>query len=192
MTRALLSALALVGLACTASQNTTNDTTTDSKPPDTKAPEPKPGSRMCTEMACSDAATIDTKLTAAGAPLGKHEFTIEVDGAAQGCTVDFAVATQIAHGTCSGTATLWLGPEMRSIEEAMGDVVGVRIEPIPGAFAWQLVLLGTPAKAHVVHTHAGKVLFDQTAEFTNYVEHRPNGEGCEPVCKAAGVSWKGP
>jgi hypothetical protein len=196
MTRVLAFALApaLVGLACTATQN----------PPDANADaksggkEPKPQvSRTCTEMACQNAGTIDTKLTAAGAALGKHEFAIEVDGAAQTCTVEFTVATQLAYASCSEPSTsLWFGPVMRGVDvplEVDGQVSVVHgEEPVPGEFQWQLSLLGTPAKAHVIHSHAGSVLLDQTAEFDSYSDYRPNGEGCEPVCQQANVQWKGP
>ena len=200
MTRLVVLALALafafIGLACTSKPQDTPPTKGDAKGEtkgDTKAPDPEPTPRMCTEMACSDSATIKTKLTAAGAPLGKHDFVLEVDGTAQACTAEFTVATQLAHATCSGNASVWIGPEMRSIVEELPaqGVVSVREEPIAGEFAWQASVMGTPAKVHVIHTHDGKVLLDQTAEFANYTEFRPNGEGCEPVCKAAGVEWKG-
>lgn len=191
MSRVHVFALGLLALACTATRNSPDgkaDANLDAKSDDAKP-------RMCTEMACSDSATIDTKLTVAGAPPGKHEFALEVDGVAQTCAVEFTVTTQITHATCSGSgASLWLGPAMRGVTTEM-EVGGQGVvmhseEPIPGEFAWQLSLFGTPAKVHVVHNHAGKVLLDQTAEFS-YGEHRPNGEGCEPVCKAASVEWKG-
>jgi hypothetical protein len=150
-------------------------------------------------MACHDSATIEAKLTPAGAPLGKHEFAIEVDGVAQTCTVDFTVATQIAYATCSAPDTsLWLGPVTRGIDKQVdidgGKNPGVVMhteEPVAGQFMWQLSLGGSPGKAHVVQSHDGKPLLDQTAEFSSYTDYRPNGEGCEPVCKVAKVEWKG-
>jgi hypothetical protein len=186
MARVHVFALGLLALACTATRNS----------PDGKSdanPDAKPDiSRACTEMACSDTATIDTKLTPAGAPAGTHEFALEVDGVAQTCTLEFTVTTQITHATCSGSnASLWLGPAMRGVDKQMDGVVMHTEEPLAGEFAWQLSLFGTPAKVHVVHRHAGNVLLDQTAELSSYAEHRPNGEGCEPVCKAASIEWKG-
>lgn len=198
MPRVLVLALAPVllgfawgGLACTATQNPPD---ANANADDRKSGKPN-APRMCTEMACRDTATIDTKLTAAGAALGKHEFAIEVDGVAQTCTVEFTVATQLAYASCSDPSTsLWLGPVMRGVTvpvEVEGTVMHAE-EPVPGEFQWQLSLMGTPAKAHVVHSHAGSVLLDQTAEFGSYTDYRPNGEGCEPVCKQANVQWKGP
>jgi hypothetical protein len=196
MTRVHVLALGLLALACTAARN----------PPDGKADASSDGKsdgksdakqRVCTEMACSDSATITTKLTPAGAPAGKHEFALEVDGVAQTCTVELTDTTQLTHASCTGSSTiLWLGPAMRGVDTEM-EVGGKPVvmhteEPIPGEFEWQLSLLGTPAKVHVVHSFAGNVLVDQTAELSSYEEHRPNGEGCEPVCKAASVEWKGP
>lgn len=195
MARVLVFALTpvLLGLACTATQNPpdANQNPDGRKEPKAKAP------RACTEMACQDAATIDTKLTAAGATLGKHEFALEVDGVAQTCSVEFTVATQLAYASCSAPGTsLWFGPVMRGVTVPL-EVDGKTTvmhgeEPVAGEFQWQLSLFGTPAKAHVVHSHAGTVLLDQTAEFGSYSDNRPNGEGCEPVCKVANVQWKGP
>jgi hypothetical protein len=197
MTRVRRLALAPVllasSLACTATQNPPD---ANENPDGRRQPKQKPD-RACTEMACQDAATIDTKLTAAQASLGKHEFSIEVDGVAQTCTVEFTVATQLAYASCSAPGTsLWFGPVMRGVtvpQEVGGQATVMHAEePVPGEFQWQLSLFGTPAKAHVVHSHAGNVVLDQTAEFGSYGDHRPNGEGCEPVCKVANVQWTGP
>jgi hypothetical protein len=147
--------------------------------------------RACTEMACFDAASITTLLSAAGAPLGTHSFALEIDGAAQTCTVEFTRELETVHVQCSGGASLSFGPAMQGEETSMDGVVSYTEVPIPGEFVWQLTIEGQPAKIHVVHTHAGSTILDQTAELT-YTDHRPNGEGCEPVCKAAAVEWKGP
>jgi hypothetical protein len=192
MTRVFVLALALVVLGCTATQNPPDAANADANADGAKDNKPNV-TRACTEMACQDAATIDTKLTAAGAALGKHELGIEVDGVAQTCNVEFTVATQLAYASCSDPNTsLWFGPVMRGVEEQLDGNVIHREEPVPGEFQWQLSLSGTPAKAHVVHSHAGSVLLDQTAEWPSYADYRPNGEGCEPVCKLANVQWKGP
>lgn len=202
MSRVLVFALApvLLGFGCTAAQNPPDANESPDGRKDGRLFGNKPGrdgGRMCTEMACQNAATIETKLSAAGAPLGKHEFAIEVDGAAQTCTVEFTVATQLAYASCSAPGTsLWLGPVMRGVTvpvEVGGEGAVMHAEePVAGEFQWQLSLFGTPAKVHVVHSHAGSVLIDQTAEFGSYADHRPNGDGCEPVCKQASVQWKGP
>lgn len=147
--------------------------------------------RACTEMACSDAAVITTKLSAAGAPLGTHSFALEIDGKPQTCTVEFTRETETAHGECSEGASLMFGPAMQGKEETMDGVVGYTEEPIPGEFRWQISIFGQPAKVHVVHTSAERTIVDQTASLT-YTENRPNGPGCEPVCKAASVEWTGP
>jgi hypothetical protein len=191
MIRVLVCALVLVSLACTSKNPPPaggGDEKADSKA-EPKPPEPK----YCTEIGCQDSAIIDVELTAAGAPLGKHEFTIEIDGVAQACSLEFADAKQIVHATCSGDASLWLGPDTKVVEMPADDsgAVSARIEPIPGVFKWQLTASGTPKKIHVVHSHAGKVLLDQTAEFTEYAEFRPNGPDCDPICKSASVQWKG-
>jgi hypothetical protein len=148
-------------------------------------------SRACTEIGCGDAATITAALSAAGAPLGTHSFAVEIDGAAQTCTVEFVSETEAVHTQCSGDASLMFGPAMQGKETTMDGVVGYTEEPIPGEFRWQLSIPGQPAEVHVIHTHAGNTVLDQTASLV-YTEHRPNGPDCEPVCKSASVEWKGP
>jgi hypothetical protein len=148
-------------------------------------------SRTCTEIGCGDAATITTKLSPAGAPLGTHSFALEVDGAPQTCNVDFKTETETAYAECSGGASLLFGPAMQGKEQSMDGVVSYTEEPIPGEFRWQLTLQGQPAKVHVVHSHGSSTILDQTADLT-YTDHRPNGPHCEPVCKSASVEWKGP
>lgn len=147
--------------------------------------------RACTEIGCYDAATITTKLSAAGAPLGTHSFALEIDGTPQTCTVEFASETEMAQGQCTGDASLMFGPAMQGKEETMDGVVSYTEEPIPGEFRWLLTLPGQPAKVHVIHTSAGATILDQTASLV-YTEHRPNGPDCEPVCKSASVEWTGP
>lgn len=147
--------------------------------------------RACTEMACSDSAMITAKLSPAGAPLGTHAFALEIDGKPQTCTVEFTRETETASGQCSDGASLMFGPAMQGKETSMDGVVGYTEEPIPGEFRWQLSIYGQPAKVHVVHTHAGTTILDQTASLT-YTAFRPNGPECEPVCKSATVEWTGP
>ncbi|WP_052558548.1 hypothetical protein [Enhygromyxa salina] len=156
--------------------------------------DPNPGKqepRICTSMGCADEATVTTKLTAAGAPLGTHSFAIELDGEAKTCTVEFTTETQTARGECSEGVELSFGPAMQGREMTMDGAVGYTEEPIPGEFRWQLSFHGQPAKVHVVHTHGDQTIVEQSAAFV-YADHRPNGEGCEPVCKRAGLEWAGP
>jgi len=155
-----------------------------------------PGTRVCTEMACADAATITTKLSAAGAPTGAHTFVVEVDGAASRCSVRFESASSIAYGECATPGTsLRIGPVMRGKETTMviegSSVVMHAEEPVPGEFEWQITVRGRPSAVRVVHSFADRPVVENTATFT-YADVRPNGEGCEPVCKAAAVEWKGP
>lgn len=150
-------------------------------------------SRGCTEMACSDGASIEAKLSAAGAPLGNHEFALSIEGKASTCTVEFVDVGQAVEASCTQPdVSLRFGPATKGVETRMGEVVGYTEEPIPGEFRWMLAVSGTPTTIHVVHTHAGTTILDQTAELTQYADHRPNGEGCEPVCKQASVVWQGP
>lgn len=181
--------LSLVFLACTPTESP------DGKPGDAKKDDSNKHARprMCTDMGCSDNGVIETKLTSAGAPLGKHEFAIEVDGKPQTCSLEFTDVASTVFATCDtpGT-TLSFGPVTTGKEERLGEVVAYTEVPVPGQFRWQLGVEGTPAKIHVVHSQGSNTILDQTAELTKYEEWRPNGEGCEPVCKTQRLEWKGP
>ncbi|WP_146157761.1 hypothetical protein [Enhygromyxa salina] len=172
----------LTGLGC---QHTSSGP--DAGSSDTDKGEP----RMCTSMGCADLAEITTQLTAAGGALGSHAFAIEVDGEAKTCTVEFTSETEAAYGKCSDGVELRFGPAMQGREMTMDGAVGYTEDPIPGQFQWQLSFHGQPAKVHVVHTHADQTIVDASAAFV-YTEHRPNGAGCEPVCKSAAIEWTGP
>lgn len=193
--------LSLALLACTPKEGPDgkkDDAKSDTKKSDTKSDDTKKAAaepRICTEKACSDAGTIEAKLGAAGAPLGKHEFTLEVDGKAHTCSVEFTDVASTVFGECGDPTSgisLTFGPVTKGKEERLGDVVAYTEVPVPGEFRWQLSILGTPKQVHVVQKHGGNTILDQTAELTDYKEWRPNGEGCEPVCKSARVEWKGP
>lgn len=152
--------------------------------------------RVCTEKGCPDAATITAKLSAAGAPLGAHTFEISVDDAPCRCTVEFTSLESTAQGECTVPGlSLRLGPRMRGVEETRqigGQGVVMHTEvPVAGEFEWSISFAGHPKSVRVVHSHGGKTLVQQTADLV-YSETRPNGEGCEPVCKRAAVEWKGP
>jgi hypothetical protein len=191
--------LSLALLACTPKDapdtkkdDAKSDTKKDAKKDDTKK-DAEP--RACTEKACLDTGTIEAKFGAAGAPLGKHEFVIDVDGKAHTCSVEFTDVASTAFGECGDPTSgisLSFGPVMKGKEEQLGGVVAYTEVPVPGEFRWQLSIPGTPKAIHVVHSSAGATILDKTAELTDYKEWRPNGEGCEPVCKSARVEWKLP
>ena len=184
--RPLLS-LPLVLLAAACAPSTVDGGSGSTDKPRGRSSEP----RMCTEIGCMDQAHVTASLTSAGALTGTHSFEVTLDGVAQTCTLEFAKPDEHADATCSGGAELRLGPVMRGVEHQGDGVVGYSEEPVPGEWEWTLDLMGTPKTVHVVHKHGDAVLVDQTADFS-YEDLRPNGEGCEPVCKGAKLAWKGP
>lgn len=193
--------LSLALLACTpkeAPDGKKDDAKSDTKKSDTKSDDTKQAPAeplICTEKACLDTGTIEAKLSGAGAPLGKHEFTLDIDGKAQSCSVEFTDLATTAFGECGDPTvgiSLSFGPVTKGKEEKLGDVVSYTEVPVPGEFHWQLRIPGTPKQVHVVHKHGTTTILDQKAELTDYKEWWPNGEGCKPVCKSTTIEWKGP
>jgi hypothetical protein len=143
-------------------------------------------------MACANEAVLEAELSEASAGAGTHTFELEVDGAKKSCTVSVTVGSR-ADGTCTGGGvSLMMGSKMRQKTISMGGMVGVTEEPVPGRMFWQLSFYGQPKQVRVVHKHGpkGAVVVDKREDLElHYHEHRPNGPGCEPVCKVARVVW---
>ena len=186
----LLTAFTVLTLAAGCAPNqASGETGKTGKTGDRRQPTPEP--RICTEMACSNQATITSTVTGVEPPLGTHTFELEIDDVKHTCTAELAVATEAVEADCSDGVSLRLGPVMRGVEHQMDGVVGYTEEPIPGQFQWALTVPQTPKSAHLVHRYADAVALEQTATF-EYTEHRPNGDGCEPVCQTASVTWTMP
>ncbi len=142
-------------------------------------------------MACSDQASIRAQLTPAQATPGEHKFVIKTGTEEHSCTLSYPADlkdTSAIDAQCSEGLSLRMGPSMRGVETRQGDTVMYTEVPIPGQFEWNLTIVGQPTDVSVVHTLADTVIL-QRSEALSYRSVAPNGEGCEPVCQQASITW---
>lgn len=144
----------------------------------------------CTLMACFAHASVTAHLGAADAAPGAHTFTLTADGSTQTCTLDVVDPARTAFGTCTGGASVRLGPTTRVVEDhtSMPGMVSATFVPVPGRFEWEVTIDGTPARVAIRHVLAGRTIVEREATPT-YVDTRPNGPDCDPVCRVADVEW---
>jgi hypothetical protein len=183
--RVVLSLVLLVGCGTGADPSTSASSATT---PPTTPPAPAPLGRPCTEIGCVDGLSVAGGLPAEHATAGSHRFTLELDGTSHVCTAELTgpIVSPI-EGTCDGELGLRLSPvtEMVEMEGPVPGTVGVTFR-LPGQYEWTLEVFGTPAQVHIVHTHDGVTVLDQTTSPT-YANHQPNGPGCEPTCRRASL-----
>lgn len=138
----------------------------------------------CTQIGCTDQASIVTRMSAEEAAVGAHQWVVTADGTSFTCT---SAVTTAGHGdvSCGEHATAMLLPVSEGFDmPSSGGVVTHGFREVPGAFEWRLSLIGTPGAIHVVHTRDGVLVSDHTGSFT-YAENAPNGVACGPVCRQA-------
>ena len=84
-----------------------------------------------------------------------------------------------ALGTLGGAL---LNPASACREERAANAVSENCQPLPGQFVLEVQFVGTPATLSVHVERSGTVLLDDK-QTLRYTEERPNGPGCEPVCR---------
>lgn len=146
--------------------------------------------KACTEIGCGDQLTVTVTGETGTFPEGLHRLEMTVGGAVTTCTFTIAGAGSGATARCApGTAvTLTVGPATSCTETKTPTATSLTCTPIPGMFREIVTMMGRPAAVRFRQTVNDAVLFDRT-EMPSYVETRPNGAGCEPVCRQAELSW---
>lgn len=159
LSRVAAPALALLLLACSKGQ----------VEPPTDAPD---GPKVCTEIGCLDGLQIALKKETPW-PAGAYTFDFTVDGAPVRCSGALPLGPCDAGPslTCDVAERVVIGESGCALPAAEQGFSDVRV---PGA----------PAEVAVTITHEGAPLHQSTLKPT-YVESRPNGPGCDPVCRSA-------
>lgn len=133
---------------------------------------PDGGGKMCTEIGCVSGLRIDLQKAGAWQP-GAYVFTFELDGSPVRCSGALPLKACDAGPslTCDGEGRVQIGES------------GCALPPDQHGFS-DIQLLGSPAKVRVAIARDGQEL--HSAELApTYTESRPNGPGCEPVCRGA-------
>jgi hypothetical protein len=133
---------------------------------------PDDGPRMCTEMGCVDGLRLELAKATAWAP-GSYVFTFALDGAPVTCSGSLPLKA------CEAGPSLTCDvPDRVQIGES-----GCALPPEQHGFS-DIQIRAAPAKVGVDIARDGQPLGG--AELTpTYVESRPNGPGCDPVCHGA-------
>ena len=179
-----LGLLALAGAGC--------ELIDELRPPPGGGGGPGPGTppeppRACTLIGCHDQLTVNVEPSSGLFPAGMHVLTVEVPGqASRTCEVVFnpAPGNTAQAAKCSpGVRAIFLQKQSCTTVQR-GGAVGQVCEPIPGKFEEQIAIDGTPGEVRLTQTANGTTILDQRLSPT-YVDTRPNGPGCEPVCRQA-------
>ena len=129
----------------------------------------------CSQRGCGDALTVRVDTAAGELPSGMHRIEVLADGVSLACAFRYPL-----ERTAAGTM-------QPSCSERLGVLV-----PADGAFsappAETIILTGTPAQVHVWQYVDDLAILD-AAVAPSYEDVRPNGPGCEPVCREAQLSW---
>ena len=141
----------------------------------------------CTAIGCNDQLNITMTPGRGGFPAGLHTVTVLIPGeAARTCEFVLAASTGTTApvAKCSPGLRTNIFQKQRCMTVQSGQSVGQSCEPVPGELYEQIVVEGTPAKLRLTQRVGGTTLFDGDLS-PAYVETRPNGPMCEPVCKQA-------
>jgi hypothetical protein len=145
--------------------------------------------RSCTEMGCSDGAWV-TLAPEGALATGAYEMTIVTPEQTHVCDFkipeDLPPRGSITSITCQPTLDLGLQQKAECTETRTGDSVSQSCTPIPDRYTLTLNLPGTPQSVSIEVLRDGAELLDVTRSLS-YVSARPNGPGCEPVCRQANI-----
>lgn len=150
--------------------------------------------QSCTEIGCSDGAGITLQSKDGTWQDGTYALTLQVADSTHTCTLvlpqDLPPLGAVREVPCDptlGFPGVSFKQEAECHEERSEDSVSQVCNPIPDHYSWQIGLPRTPANVIVALTRDGETLLEQALQ-PQYQVTRPNGEGCEPVCRQASLT----
>jgi hypothetical protein len=150
--------------------------------------------QSCTEIGCSDGASLQLRPVDGRWAEGQYTLTLAAEGRSHTCSLrlpdDLPARFSTASPDCGIGSTALFQPEVECTETRSRDTVSQSCTPLDGRFTLDLSLEGTPATMSVELRRDDQVLIDERIELS-YEASRPNGPGCEPLCRTARVerSW---
>lgn len=135
-----------------------------------QAADPSPD-RPCTLIGCTNGLHVLLSPDA-GWPSGQYVFRIEADGASQSCS------GMLPLPACGTSALRCTGPDIAVIGES-----GCALPAAQHGFA-AIMIESLPAKVRLSAERDGAPLFEESFDPV-YVEGRPNGPQCGPICRSA-------
>lgn len=152
-------------------------------------------SKACTLIGCHDQFSATVTASSAEFPAGEHTVTVTTEAGTMSCS--FVVPLEMTAGggvkapSCMPGLTVSVGPGTVCTEMVDGGVRSLRCDPIPGQLKETISVSGAPSSVRVQQSVAGTTILDRSVTPT-YNESRPNGPGCDPLCRQAGVEWTVP
>jgi hypothetical protein len=134
-----------------------------------------PAAPACTELGCESGLTLPLVWGKDTLTSSKYTFELTVDGKKGKCEVvwPYKSCAEVRVPKCSGDVAFTLETKCTGEAKSTSDMV---IGPIR--------LAATPAAA-TLKIWREKVMWHQQDLTLSYADARPNGPGCEPVCKQA-------
>jgi|GEM_PF-2661754 len=141
----------------------------------------------CTEASCSDGVSVTLAFADHRWPDGAYVFEVELDDVKHTCSFSWPEA-QPARGSvrevpCEPTELeASLSQDAKCTEHRTADAVTQSCAPLEGQYSLRMSRFGTPKKLVLHSTRDGEYLKDLALDL-EYVEERPNGPDCEPLCR---------
>jgi hypothetical protein len=123
---------------------------------------------------------------------GAYQLYLTLDGTERRCAFNVPAdlpAPRTARSLCDPALPLYLQPETICTEHRERDAVSQSCTPIPDRYSASLTLYGTPSALRVVLERDGTAILDESSTL-QYQSERPNGPGCEPLCRQARTNLK--
>lgn len=133
-----------------------------------------PGGKACTMIGCLDGVRVELAHAGAWAP-GTYTFAVDLDGAVVTCTGALPLPA------CDAGPAITCDGEGVQVMES-----GCALEPAAQSFPEIMIPRGDLRELGLTVTLGGAPLVT-TRMKPAYVESRPNGPECEPLCRSAGL-----
>ncbi len=144
----------------------------------------------CTLIGCSDGLSLRAKTASGGLTDGTYSIALRLDGTAIQCTLDASdLSTRSAQtyltAECDDrTSSVTLSAPTECTEHRSEEAVGQSCQPIAGKWQLDIGVQGIPASVQLEIARDGVTVLEQTLAPT-YLDTRPNGPKCEPLCRQA-------
>lgn len=143
----------------------------------------------CTEASCSDSVYIGLAYADRRWPDGAYELEVQFDDVKHKHTCAFRwPEAQPARGGSTvvpcepSELEASLSQDAKCMEQRTSDAVTQFCVPLEGQYILRLSRFGTPPGVELHLTRDGERLKDVSLDL-EYVEERPNGPDCDPLCQ---------
>jgi hypothetical protein len=141
-------------------------------------------------MGCADQASLELRPSSGEWIAGDYQLSVTVDGTERRCAFNIPAdlpEPKTGRSLCEPALPLYIQPETTCTEHRERDSVSQSCTPIPDRYWASLTLYGTPSALLVVLERDGTRILGESLNI-QYQNERPNGPGCEPLCRQASAN----